>query len=42
MFIYLDFDGVLLSDNVLRPPIKPLELDAPGELFMHTVFLLDV
>lgn len=42
MFIYLDFDGVLHSNNVLSPPIRPLELGAPGELFMHTVFLLDV
>ena len=40
MYIYLDFDGVLHPDAVFRPRNKPLELRAPGSLFMHTEILL--
>lgn len=41
MIIYLDFDGVLHPDAVYQVKNKPLELRAPGELFMHTEILLD-
>jgi hypothetical protein len=41
MIIYLDFDGVLHPDAVYRPTNKPLELRAPGELFMHANVLID-
>lgn len=41
MIIYLDFDGVLHPDAVFRPSNKPLELRAPGELFMHAGILLE-
>ena len=41
MNIYLDFDGVLHPDAVFRPSNKPLELRAPGELFMHAGILLE-
>jgi hypothetical protein len=41
MIIYLDFDGVLHPDAVFRPSNKPLELRAPGELFMHAGILFE-
>jgi len=41
MVIYLDFDGVLHPDAVYRPTNKPLELRAPGEIFMHANVLID-
>lgn len=41
MNIYLDFDGVLHPDAVFRPSNKPLDLRAPGELFMHAELLLE-
>ncbi len=37
--IFLDFDGVLHPDAVYRPRNKPLELRAPGALFMHAHIL---
>lgn len=42
MKVFLDFDGVLHPDNVVQPHNKPLELQAPGELFMHAQVLLDI
>lgn len=41
MIIFLDFDGVLHPDAVYNPKNKPLELRAPGELFMHAHILID-
>lgn len=41
MIIYLDFDGVLHPDAVYSSRNKPLELRAPGELFMHAKILED-
>lgn len=41
MIIFLDFDGVLHPDAVYSPRNKPLELRAPGELFMHAPILED-
>lgn len=41
MIIFLDFDGVLHPDAVFNPKHKPLELRAPGELFMHAHVLID-
>jgi hypothetical protein len=40
--ILLDLDGVVHPDAVYSPRNKPLELRAPGELFMHTDILLDI
>jgi hypothetical protein len=42
MHIYLDFDGVLHPDAVYSPRNRPLELRAPGELFMHADILSDI
>ncbi len=42
MKIFLDFDGVLHPDNVVQPHNRPLELRAPGALFMHAQVLLDI
>lgn len=42
MHIYLDFDGVLHPDAVFSPRNRPLELRAPGELFMHAEILSDI
>ena len=42
MKIFLDFDGVLHPDAVFRPRNKPLELRAPGALFMHAQILVDI
>lgn len=41
MIIFLDLDGVLHPDAVYNPKNKPLELRAPGELFMHAQVLID-
>lgn len=41
MIIFLDFDGVLHPNAVYNPKNKPLELRAPGELFMHAQVLID-
>ena len=41
MIIFLDFDGVLHPDAVYSPRNKPLELRAPGELFMHAPVLIE-
>lgn len=41
MIIYLDFDGVLHPDAVYSPRNRPLELRAPGQLFMHAHLLVD-
>lgn len=40
--ILLDFDGVLHPDSVYSPRNKPLELRAPGKLFMHADILLEI
>ncbi|MBC7751147.1 MAG: hypothetical protein H7Z73_05430 [Candidatus Saccharibacteria bacterium] len=39
MIVFLDFDGVLHPDAVFAARNKPLELRAPGELFMHAPVL---
>lgn len=41
MIIFLDFDGVLHPDAVYSPRNRPLELRAPGELFMHAPVLIE-
>ena len=41
MIVYLDFDGVLHPDAVYSPRNRPLELRAPGQLFMHAHVLVD-
>lgn len=41
MIIFLDFDGVLHPDAVYNPRNRPLELMAPGKLFMHAHILED-
>jgi len=41
VIIFLDFDGVLHPNAVFMPPKKPLELRAPGELFMHANVLIE-
>lgn len=40
--VYLDLDGVLHPDAVYSPRNRPLELRAPGELFMHADILSDI
>lgn len=42
MIIFLDFDGVLHPDAVIKPAKKPIELRAPGQLMMHTEILENI
>ena len=42
MIIFLDFDGVLHADAVVKPAKKPIELRAPGQLMMHSQILEDI
>ena len=39
MIIFLDFDGVLHPDAVVKPAKKPIALCAPGQLMMHSPIL---
>lgn len=42
MIIFLDFDGVLHPDAVVKPAKRPIELRAPGQLMMHTEILENI
>ena len=42
IIIFLDFDGVLHPDAVVKPAKKPIELLASGQLMMHAQILEDI
>ena len=42
MIIFLDFDGVLHPDAVVKPARKPIELRASGQLMMYGQILEDI
>lgn len=42
MVIFLDFDGVLHPDAVVKPTKKPIELRVPGQLMMHSQILENI
>jgi len=42
MIIFLDFDGVLHPDAVVKPANKPIEIRGAGHLMMHAQILEDI